>query len=64
MQQNPKSFSIATLLLKPDSLKYDIDVDYVGFKISNKFVVGYGLDFAQKARNLRAIYQLKTNGKI
>ncbi|MSP64972.1 MAG: hypoxanthine phosphoribosyltransferase [Ignavibacteria bacterium] len=64
MQQNPKSFTIATLLLKPDSIKYDIDVDYVGFKIPNKFVVGYGLDFAQKARNLRAIYQLKTNGKI
>ncbi|MDA0986863.1 MAG: hypoxanthine phosphoribosyltransferase [Bacteroidetes bacterium] len=63
MAHHPKSFSVVTLLIKPDSLKYDIKIDYFGFKIPNKFVVGYGLDYAQKARNLRSIYQLKTNGK-
>lgn len=62
MLQNPVSFSVVTLLLKPESIKYNIDIDYIGFKIPNKFVVGYGLDYAQKARNLRSIYQLKTDG--
>lgn len=47
---------IATLLLKPDALQYDIKVDYVGFKVPNDFLVGYGLDYDGLGRNLRDIY--------
>ncbi|MGE5680473.1 MAG: hypoxanthine phosphoribosyltransferase [Bacillota bacterium] len=61
---NPASVKIASLLLKPDSLKYDVKIDYIGFKIPNKFVVGYGLDYAQKYRNLRSIYVLSENGDL
>ena len=57
-QFNPASIKYTSLLVKPDSLKYDVKIDYIGFKISNQFVIGYGLDYAQKYRNLRAIYQL------
>jgi hypoxanthine phosphoribosyltransferase len=57
--KNPKSIAIATLLFKPDALKYSIDIDYIGFKIENKFVVGYGLDYDGMGRNIPAIYQLK-----
>lgn len=55
----PKSVSIATLLTKPDALQHPVKVDYVGFEIPNKFVVGYGLDYDGYGRNLPAIYQLK-----
>lgn len=54
--RNPKSVHICSLLLKPDSLKEDIDVDYVAMKIPNDFIVGYGLDYDQQGRNLRDIY--------
>ena len=47
-----------TLLHKPGSLKYDVKIDYIGFEIQDKFVLGYGLDYAQKYRNLRSIYVL------
>jgi len=46
-------------LLKPKSLKYDVKIDYVAFEIPSKFVLGYGLDYAQKYRNLKSIYILK-----
>lgn len=49
------SVEICALLRKPDAAKVDVDVRYVGFEIPNAFVVGYGLDFAEKYRNLRAI---------
>ncbi len=49
------SVEICTLLRKPDALKVEVDVRYVGFDIPNKFVVGYGLDFAEKYRNLRGV---------
>ncbi|MFA3782636.1 hypoxanthine phosphoribosyltransferase [Melioribacteraceae bacterium 4301-Me] len=58
MEHKPASMKVVTLLLKPDSLKYDVKIDYIGFKIPNKFVIGYGLDYAQKYRNLRSIYVL------
>lgn len=51
-KRNPKSIKLCTLLDKPDRRVTDIDVDYVGFEIPDKFVVGYGLDYAQKYRNL------------
>jgi hypoxanthine phosphoribosyltransferase len=49
---------IATLLLKPDAYKKDIPIDYVGFKIPNDFVIGYGLDYDGYGRNLSSIYTL------
>jgi len=55
---NPKSMKVATLLLKPESLKYDIKIDYIGFRIPSQFVIGYGLDYQQKYRNLPSIYVL------
>ncbi len=57
-KHNPASVKIASLLLKPKSVKYNIDVEYVGFKIPNNFVIGYGLDLTQKYRNLRAVYSM------
>jgi hypoxanthine phosphoribosyltransferase len=57
-EHKPASMKVASLLLKPDSLKYDVKIDYIGFKIPSKFVIGYGLDYAQKYRNLPSIYAL------
>jgi hypoxanthine phosphoribosyltransferase len=59
LQQNPASFKIVTLLYKPDSLKTNVSLDYAGFAIPGDFVIGYGLDYAQRERNLRAIYRLQ-----
>jgi hypoxanthine phosphoribosyltransferase len=56
--QNPSSIRIATLLLKPDSVKVPIKPDFVCFSIPDKFVVGYGLDLNGIGRNLPDIYQL------
>ncbi len=56
---NPSSIEIATLLLKVDVFKKDIDLKYVGFKIPEKFVIGYGLDYNGHGRNLKDIYQIK-----
>ena len=50
--RGPKSVEIAAMLRKPDAVKVDLDVRYVGFDIPNQFVVGYGLDYAEKYRNL------------
>ena len=50
-----KSVEICALLRKPDAAKVEVDVKYSGFDIPNAFVVGYGLDFAEKYRNLRGI---------
>jgi len=44
--------------MKPESLKYNVKIDYIGFNIPSKFVIGYGLDYAQKYRNLRSIFVL------
>ncbi|MAT17123.1 MAG: hypoxanthine phosphoribosyltransferase [Leifsonia sp.] len=53
--RNPASLEILALLRKPDAAKVEIDAKYVGFEIPNAFVIGYGLDFAERYRNLRAI---------
>lgn len=50
--RNPKSLKLCTLLDKPERRKYDVTVDYVGFAIPDKFVVGYGLDCDEHYRNL------------
>lgn len=57
-KHTPKSMKVVSLLVKPDSLKYDVKIDYIGFKIPSQFVIGYGLDFQQKYRNLSSIYVL------
>ena len=57
--RNPASISIVTLLRKPDAVKVDVDVKYVGFEIPNEFVVGYGLDYAERYRDLPYIGRLK-----
>ena len=51
-KRNPNSMRLCTLLDKPDRRVRDVKVDYVGFAIPDEFVVGYGLDYAQKYRNL------------
>lgn len=51
-KRNPKSMGLCTLLDKPERRVRDVEVDYVGFEIPDEFVVGYGLDYAQKYRNL------------
>ena len=50
--RNPKELKICTLLDKPERREVEIPVDYVGFQIPDEFVVGYGIDYAQKHRNL------------
>lgn len=56
--QHPASLTITALLQKPDALVYPLDVDYVGFAIPDKFVVGYGLDYNGLGRNIDRIYKL------
>ncbi len=53
--RNPSSVAIFTLLRKPEAVKMPLDVKYVGWDIPNEFVVGYGLDYREKYRNLRDI---------
>ena len=61
-KENPKSFRIVTLLYKKVAVKTPVRIDYVGFTIPKDFVIGYGLDYAQKMRNLKSIYKLKESG--
>jgi len=58
-QHHPASMKVCSLLVKPNSLRYNVKIDYIGFDIPSKFVLGYGLDYAQKYRNLRSIYVLR-----
>jgi hypoxanthine phosphoribosyltransferase len=57
-KENPKSLKFVSLLLKKGIPKLDFPIDYIGFEIPSDFVVGYGLDYAQKVRNLKSIYRL------
>jgi hypoxanthine phosphoribosyltransferase len=56
--QQPASLKIATLLHKPEATRYPLTLDYIGFSIPDKFVVGYGLDYDGLGRNLKEIYQV------
>jgi len=62
-QRRPKSLRIATLLDKPERRQRPVEVSYVGFRIPDKFVVGYGLDFDEKYRNLDDICILDEAGE-
>ena len=53
--RHPASLEVCALLTKPDRREVDVPVRYIGFEIPNKFVVGYGLDFAERYRNLRYV---------
>jgi hypoxanthine phosphoribosyltransferase len=55
---SPKSVKVVTLLHKPDALEHPVKLDYIGFNVPNKFLLGYGLDYDGIARNLKEIYQL------
>lgn len=57
--EQPKAIKVCTLLYKPNAFKGNNEPDYVGFSIPNAFVVGYGLDYNEKGRNLGSIYQIK-----
>ncbi|MCI4674437.1 hypoxanthine phosphoribosyltransferase [Mycolicibacterium litorale] len=50
--RHPRSLRVCTLLRKPDAVRADVDISYVGFDIPNEFVVGYGLDYAERYRDL------------
>src|SRR5450755_2525594 len=55
---HPASLKIASLLHKPEAMIHPIKIDYLGFTIPNKFVIGYGLDYDGLGRNIKEIYQL------
>ena len=57
-KMNPREIKIATLLLKPDALQKEVQLDYIGLEIPNDFIVGYGLDYDGRGRNLIDIYSV------
>lgn len=59
---NPLSVKTVTLIKKTDALKVDIEIDHFGFEIPNLFIIGYGMDLNEAARNLPHIYQLESEG--
>ncbi len=61
MHHQPASLKIAALLQKPQATVYPIPIDYLGFSIPDRFVVGYGLDYDGLGRNFKEIYQLVQN---
>jgi hypoxanthine phosphoribosyltransferase len=58
INQQPATLKIAALLHKPEALKYPLTIDYLGFEVPNKFLLGYGLDYDGLGRNLKEIYTL------
>jgi hypoxanthine phosphoribosyltransferase len=61
--RKPRSLKVVALMDKPDRRRTDIKADYVGFKIPNKFVVGYGVDFAERFRNLPYVGYIEEKGE-
>ena len=61
--RKPASIALCTLLDKPERRTHEVKVDYTGFQVPDKFVVGYGLDYAQKYRNLPYIGVVETEGE-
>ncbi len=57
-KEKPASVAIFTLLYKPNAIVFPLEIDYIGFEIDNKFVIGYGLDYDEYGRQYRDIYQL------
>lgn len=57
-EKGAKEVRVATLLFKPDALKVDIKLDYIGLEIPNDFIVGFGLDYDRRGRNYKDIYTL------
>lgn len=57
---NPESIRVAALLQKPGALREEVTVDYPGFDVPNEFLLGYGLDYNGRGRNLKDIYKLVT----
>ncbi len=62
--RGPNSLKIVTLLNKPSRREIDVDIDYIGFDIADEFVVGYGLDYDQRYRNLPDIHCIRNNGAV
>jgi len=61
--RNPRSVEVCALLTKPERRRVELPIRYVGFEIPNRFVVGYGLDYAQRYRNLRYVAVLNDQGR-
>jgi hypoxanthine phosphoribosyltransferase len=57
-KMSPASLAFTTLLHKPEAFEHNYVLDYIGFEIPNKFIVGYGLDYDGYGRNLKEIYQI------
>lgn len=62
-KHQPHSIALCSLLVKPEALQYDFPIQYTGFEIPNKFVIGYGLDYNGEGRNFPSIYQLVEESK-
>lgn len=62
-ERNPRSLAVTTLLDKPSRREVDVEVDYTGFEIEDKFVVGYGLDYDQSYRDLPFIGVVELDGE-
>jgi adenylate kinase len=58
------SVEVATLLRKPEAIRYPVHIKYAGFDVKNSFLIGYGLDFEQQGRNLKNIYSLKRQQRM
>ena len=58
LNKNPHDIKIVSFLFKPDVYKLNININWVGFSIGNDFVIGYGLDYNEKFRNLNEVYRL------
>ncbi len=61
--REPRTLRTACLLNKPSRRVVDVEVDYIGFTIEDRFVVGYGLDYGEKYRNVPSIKELQSNGQ-